>query len=54
MILCSVCFSDPTSPMTQGYNYAILALLGVTFAVLGFFAVFFMNIRKRISKVNNQ
>jgi hypothetical protein len=47
MVFCAVCFGDPTSPLTQGYNYAVLALLGIITAVMAAFAVFFMNIRKR-------
>jgi hypothetical protein len=50
MIICSVCFGDPTSPLTQGYNFGIMALLGVTFIVLAAFAMMFWNIRKRILK----
>jgi hypothetical protein len=47
MIFCSVCFGDPTSPLTQGYNYAVFGLLGVTVLVLGSFAMLFLNIRRR-------
>lgn len=46
-MICSVCFGDPTSPMTQGYNLGILTLLGVIGAMLVIFAVFFINIYKR-------
>ena len=47
MIFCAVCFGDPTSPLTQGYNYAVFALLAVIVAVLTAFAMMFLNFRKR-------
>jgi hypothetical protein len=50
MIFCSVCFGDPASPMTQGYNYGILALLAVTFVILISFGMLFWNIRQRTLK----
>lgn len=53
MIFCSVCFGDPSSPLTQGYNYAVFALLGVTVIVLGSFAMLFLNVRKRTKVINN-
>ena len=53
MIFCSVCFGDPSSPLTQGYNYAVFALLGVVVLVLGAFASFFLGIRKRAKITGN-
>ena len=50
MTFCAVCFGDPNSPLTQGYNYGIIVLLTVTFAVLGCFGMLFLNIRKRTFK----
>jgi len=47
MVFCAVCFGDPTSPLTQGYNFAVLALLAVVVAVLTGFAILFLNFRKR-------
>lgn len=47
MVFCAVCFGDPTSPLTQGYNYAVVALLVVVGLVLGAFGALFLNIRKR-------
>jgi len=47
MVFCSVCFGDPTSPLTHGYNFAVIALLAVTIAVLMAFAIMFLNFRKR-------
>ena len=32
---CATCFGDPTAPATQGMNWAIITLLGVTGGVLG-------------------
>ncbi len=53
MVFCSVCFGDPSSPLTQGFNYAVLALLGVTVLVLGSFTMLFLSIRKRAKAVAN-
>jgi len=47
MIFCAVCFGDPSSPLTHGYNLAVIALLVVTVAVLSAFAVMFINFNKR-------
>ena len=33
-LACSVCFGDPTSPMTQGVHAGVLVLLGVVGVVL--------------------
>jgi len=46
-MICAVCFGDPSSPLTQGYNYGILSLLGIITIVLVAFAIFFINIYKR-------
>jgi hypothetical protein len=51
MVFCAVCFGDPTSPLTHGYNYAVIALLLVVIAVLTGFAVLFLNFRKREKKI---
>jgi len=47
MVFCAVCFGDPTSPLTHGYNLAVIALLAVTVMVLTAFACLFLNFRKR-------
>ena len=47
MVFCAVCFGDPTSPLTQGYNLAVIALLAVIIAVLFGFGMMFLNFRKR-------
>ncbi len=46
-MICAVCFGDPLSPMTQGYNLGVLTLLGVIGLMLLVFALFFINIYKR-------
>lgn len=46
-MFCAVCFGDPTSPLTQGYNYAVIALLVVITSVLIGFGALFLNFRKR-------
>jgi len=50
MVFCAVCFGDPTSPLTHGYNYAVIALLMVTISVLFAFGMLFLNFRKRAKK----
>jgi len=47
MVFCAVCFGDPTSPLTHGYNLAVIALLAVTVLVLSAFAMLFYNFHKR-------
>jgi hypothetical protein len=32
---CATCFGDPNAPASQGMNWAIITLLGVTGGVLG-------------------
>ncbi|MBT4054378.1 MAG: hypothetical protein HOI72_08560 [Candidatus Marinimicrobia bacterium] len=32
---CATCFGDPSAPASQGLNWAIITLLGVTGGVLG-------------------
>jgi len=51
MVFCSVCFGDPNSPLTHGYNMAVIALLVVVVGVLTSFAVMFMNFHKREKKL---
>jgi len=47
MVFCAVCFGDPTSPLTKGYNWAVIALLLVITLVLIGFAKLFITFRKR-------
>lgn len=44
---CSVCMGDPSSPMGQGLNSAIWALLAVTGSVLSTFVGFFLFLWRR-------
>jgi len=44
---CSVCFGNPESSMTKGLQMGITVLLGVLVVVLGSFALFFLNLRKK-------
>jgi len=47
MFYCAVCFGDPTSPLTKGYNLAVIALLIIIVLVLVGFAKMFLTFRKR-------
>ena len=49
---CSTCFGDPSAPATQGMNWAIITLLGVTGGVLGGVTHTIMTIRKKTKKFN--
>lgn len=51
---CPVCFGATDSPVAQGINLAILALLGITGAVLGSFVAFFIYLAKRARQVREQ
>ena len=50
---CSVCFGDPSSPLTKGIGLGIWTLMGFIGAVLGMLAVFFFNVRGRIRKFSS-
>jgi hypothetical protein len=50
---CPVCYGASDSPMADGVNAAILALLGVTGGVLSLFGAFFLYLRKRSRKTLN-
>jgi hypothetical protein len=48
-LACPVCFGGPDSPQTKAAQSGILALLGVTVAMLGSIAgFFFVYLRRRI------
>ena len=47
LLACAVCFGNPDSPQTKAVQLGILALLGVTVAVLASFAGFFLYLRRR-------
>jgi hypothetical protein len=44
---CSVCYGAAESPMLDGLNVSILVLLGITYFVVGSFAVFFVHVLRR-------
>lgn len=46
-VACPVCFGQSDGPMAQGVNLAILALLGITVAMLASFAAFFVYLARR-------
>jgi hypothetical protein len=48
---CSVCFGDPTSPASKGLAWAVFALLGVVFVVLGGFTAFLIFLARRASAI---
>lgn len=49
---CATCFGDPNDPQTQGFNAAILTLLGVTYGLfLGMFVAGFFIWRKSRANV---
>jgi hypothetical protein len=54
MVFCAVCFGDPTSPLTHGYNDAVFFLIAVIAAVLSAFAMLFLNFRKRERNLLNK
>jgi len=49
---CSVCFGDPTSPASKGLAWAVFALLGVVFVVLGGFTAFLIFLARRAAAVH--
>lgn len=44
---CPVCFGAEETPLIDGAKLGMLAMLGVTFAVQGAFAGFFLYLRRR-------
>jgi hypothetical protein len=47
---CATCFGDPNDPATQGMNWAIISLLGVTGGVLGGIISVIISIAKKTKK----
>ncbi len=47
---CPVCFGAEETSMVDGTKLGILAMLGITFAVQGGFAGFFLYLRKRAKR----
>ena len=50
---CPVCFGQSDSPMAWGTNMGIFLMLGVTVAVLGGFASFFVYLMRRARMFGN-
>ena len=51
-LACPVCFTATDSPAANGMGMAILAMLGVTAAMLASFAAFFIYLMRRSRSVN--
>ncbi|MDP6170500.1 MAG: hypothetical protein QF780_10865 [Candidatus Marinimicrobia bacterium] len=51
---CATCFGDPSAPATEGMNWAIITLLGVTGGVLGGVIRTIVVIGMRTKKFNQQ
>ena len=47
LLACPVCFGKLDGPLADGANKAVLALLGITIAVLAAFATFFIYLVRR-------
>lgn len=50
MVFCTVCFGDPASPLTQGYNWGVIVMLVVTVLMLAAVAGLFISIALRMKK----
>jgi hypothetical protein len=50
---CPVCFGAEETSMIDGARLGILVLLGVTLAVQGAFAAFFLYLRKRAKRIED-
>ncbi len=49
---CSTCFGDPSAPASEGLNWAIITLLGVTGSVLGGVIHSIVGIAKKTKQFN--
>ena len=47
LLACATCYGDPMSSQTQGMNFGILTMLGVTVLVLGSCAGFMITLARR-------
>lgn len=50
-LACPVCFGAEETPLIDGAKLGMLAMLGVTFAVQGAFAGFFLYLRRRAKRL---
>ncbi len=51
---CPSCYGNPDEAATQGMNFAILSLLGVTSGVLVAFGAFFLQLRRRARSLHDR
>jgi hypothetical protein len=51
---CPSCYGNPDESATQGMNFAILSLLGVTSGVLVAFGAFFLQLRRRARSLHDR
>lgn len=51
-MICAVCFTDPSSELTVGYNAGIITLLVVITLILIAFAFWFRSIYKRNRRIS--
>ena len=51
---CAVCYGQSDSPMAQGMNWGIMALLGVIMSVLCGIVVFFVHVGRRSAAQDNE
>jgi hypothetical protein len=49
---CATCFGDPSAPASQGMNWAIITLLGITGSVLGAVIHTIVTISRKSKKFN--
>ena len=49
---CSTCYGDPDDPASEGINYAIITLLGITGGVLGMIVQAIYSIGNRTKNYN--
>ena len=51
VLACSVCFGDPTSPLTKGATVGVLFLMGVVAFILGWIATLAFLWARRARKI---
>ena len=51
VLACPMCFGAEETSMIEGTKLGIVVMLGITFAVQGAFAAFFLHLRKRAKRI---
>lgn len=51
---CATCYGDPNDPATQGMNWAIITLLGVTGSVLAGVGSVILKLKKKADKFSGK